>query len=153
MKKIFFLLGVVLISVLITPMFSVLAQNDVPNGCHIKFTPPASLKDSCKLGVNPAVGAGTVEDWCPIGSGDPTTADCGMCCFIQTVNNITDWVFYVMTAIAVLLFVYGGITYMIALGDPEKASKGGRIIIYAIIGLIIALVAKIVPNIVTTLVR
>jgi hypothetical protein len=81
------------------------------------------------------------------------TPDWGMICFVNTVGTITNWIFYVMTAIAVLLFVYGGITYMIALGDPEKASKGGRIIIYAIIGLIIALVAKIVPNIVTTLIR
>jgi hypothetical protein len=39
------------------------------------------------------------------------------------------------------------------MGEPEKASKGSRIIIYAILGLVIALIAKIVPNIVTTLVR
>jgi hypothetical protein len=84
---------------------------------------------------------------------DFQTPDWGVICFIATVDKITNWVFYIMTAIAVLLFVYGGIVYMTAMGEPEKASKGSRIIIYAILGLVIALIAKIVPDIVTTLVR
>ena len=77
----------------------------------------------------------------------------GMCCFVQTVDRITNWAFYIMMVIAILLFVYGGLTYMTALGDVEKAGKGKQIIIYAMIGLILALISKIVPNIVATLVR
>jgi hypothetical protein len=92
---------------------------------------------------------------CPI-DGKPVenaSPDWGMICFINTVDTITNWIFYVMTAIAVLLFIYGGLSHMIAMGDPDKASKARQVIIYAIIGLIIALVAKIVPAIVTTLVK
>jgi len=92
---------------------------------------------------------------CPLDpSKDPIPSpDWGMICFINTVDTITNWIFYVMTAIAVLLFIYGGLSHMIAMGDPDKASKARQVIIYAIIGLIIALVAKIVPAIVTTLVK
>ena len=107
----------------------------VPGSCVVQIAVPGL--DACKVGAT-------------ISQGDEGF---GMCCFIQTVNKITNWVFYVMTALAVLLFVYGGIVYMMALGEPEKAGKGSKIIVYAILGLIIALVAKIVPNIVTTLVR
>jgi hypothetical protein len=121
-----------------------------PLAVSAQATPP----DSCVVRIA-VKNLGATDNKCLTVGGIISQGDegFGMCCFVQTVDRITSWVFYVMTAIAVLLFVYGGITYMIALGDPEKASKGGRIIIYAIIGLIIALVAKIVPNIVTTLVK
>ena len=89
--------------------------------------------------------------------GDPvtqaTTPDFGMCCFVQTIHKITNWIFYIMTVIAILLFVYGGITFMTSMGNPDGATKGKNILIYAIIGLIVALLAKIVPSIVVSIVR
>jgi hypothetical protein len=125
---------------------AVLAQDYIPNSCQLKRDFKAQdLK--CATGGTP-----TTPETCPL-DGSTGNEDCGMCCFMQKVDNITNWIFYVMTAIAVLLFIYGGLSHMIAMGDPDKASKARQVIIYAIIGLIIALVAKIVPAIVTTLVK
>ncbi len=53
-----------------------------------------------------------------------------------------------MLALAVVLGVIGGATYMTAMGDSEKASKGTKIITFAIIGLAIAIVARFVPPVV-----
>ena len=74
--------------------------------------------------------------------------DWGMVCLLNTVYNVTNWVFYIMTLIAVLMIVFGGFTYITAAGDPAKAGKGKSILTYAIIGLAIALIAKLIPSLV-----
>ena len=79
--------------------------------------------------------AGVTEDW-------------GMICLLNTIYTVTNWIFYIMTLIAVLMIVFGGFTYITAAGDPAKAGKGKTILTYAIIGLAIALVAKLIPSLV-----
>ncbi|MDI6883115.1 MAG: pilin [Patescibacteria group bacterium] len=72
----------------------------------------------------------------------------GLFCVINSIMTITDWVFYILLVISVLMVIIGGFFYMTAAGDPEKAGKGKTIIVFAIIGLVIALLAKTVPVIV-----
>jgi hypothetical protein len=146
MKKFFAILTILTLAVVAAGPLVVLAQDYIPNSCELKRDFKAQ-KLQCPS--PPPTGGATT---CYL-DGRALHEDCGMCCFVQKVDNITNWIFYVMTAIAVLLFIYGGLSHMIAMGDPDKASKARQVIIYAIIGLIIALVAKIVPAIVTTLVK
>jgi len=79
--------------------------------------------------------AGVTEEW-------------GMVCLLNTIYTVTNWIFYIMTLVAVLMIVFGGFTYITAAGDPAKAGKGKSILTYAIIGLAIALVAKLIPSLV-----
>ncbi|MDD4990429.1 MAG: pilin [Candidatus Pacebacteria bacterium] len=72
----------------------------------------------------------------------------GICCMLNTLYTVTNWVFYIMTIVAVLMIVFGGFTYITAAGDPTKASKGKGILMFAIIGLAIALIAKLIPSLV-----
>ncbi len=72
----------------------------------------------------------------------------GMICLLNTVYTVTNWVFYIMTIVAVLMIVFGGFTYITAAGDPAKAGKGKSILMFAIIGLAIALIAKLIPSLV-----
>ncbi len=74
--------------------------------------------------------------------------DWSIICVIGTLNAVTNWIFFLMLALAVILSVIGGATYMTAMGDAEKATKAKSIITFAIIGLAIALVARFVPPIV-----
>ncbi|MEK7813667.1 MAG: pilin, partial [Candidatus Desantisbacteria bacterium] len=74
--------------------------------------------------------------------------DWGMICLLNTIYTVTNWIFYIMTLIAVLMIVFGGFTYITAAGDPAKAGKGKTILTYAIIGLAIALIAKLIPSLV-----
>jgi len=71
-----------------------------------------------------------------------------MCCLFNTIYTVTDWVFYVLLVVVVLMIVFGGFYYVTAAGDPEKASKGRQFIIYALIGFIIALLARLIPAVV-----
>ena len=71
-----------------------------------------------------------------------------MCCLLNTIYTVIDWVFYVLLAVVVVMIVIGGFYFVTAAGDPEKASKGRQLIIYALIGLIIALLARLIPALV-----
>lgn len=80
------------------------------------------------------------------------TADWGLVCLVNSVNRVTDWAFYILIVISVIFIIIGGFTFMTAAGDPEKASKGRSYIIYAIIGIVVGILARIVPAIVIFLV-
>lgn len=47
-------------------------------------------------------------------------------------------------AIAVIYLIYGGLTYMTAGGDAEKATKGRTVLVNAIIGIVIVVIALVV---------
>lgn len=55
----------------------------------------------------------------------------------QLVSAIVDIILIVVGLIAVMYLIYGGITYVTAGGDAEKAGKGRTTITNAIIGIII----------------
>jgi len=76
------------------------------------------------------------------------SSELSICCAIDAVMTVTDWIFYVLLVAVVLMIVVGGFMYLTSAGDPGKASKGRTLIIFAIIGLIIAVFARAIPSIV-----
>jgi hypothetical protein len=74
--------------------------------------------------------------------------DHGMCCLLNTVYNITDWIFVILVAVAALFVILGGVEIVTAGGAAEKVESGRKHIISAAIGLIVALLARAVPSIV-----
>lgn len=58
---------------------------------------------------------------------------------LQTVLQI---LFAVLAAVAVLFVVIGGFRYVISEGDPEAMGRAKGTIIYAVVGLLIALTAE-----------
>jgi len=136
MKKILSIFATItLLTVLALPAMSLAQQ------------PPESLPDKCMITTDVGV------DECDLGEckSDGTcgpSGKWGVCCMLNTIYVVTNWVFYIMTLVAVLMIVFGGFTYITAAGDPTKAGKGKSILTYAIIGLAIALIAKLVPSLV-----
>ena len=76
----------------------------------------------------------------------------GMYCLISVVYVVTNWIFYLMMIAVVILFVVAGAKYMMSSGDPEKTKGAKNMMIYAIVGLVVALVAKLVPSVVKLIV-
>jgi hypothetical protein len=76
------------------------------------------------------------------------TGDVGIIMLLGTIFNITNWLFYILMLAVTLMIIYGGFLYITAAGDPEKAGKGKSVLTFAIIGLVIALLAKIIPSVV-----
>jgi hypothetical protein len=61
---------------------------------------------------------------------------------VASLGNIADWIFYILIGVAVLFIVIAGLQYTTAQGDPEKIKSAGQSILYAMIGVIAASLAK-----------
>ncbi len=83
---------------------------------------------------------------------DSTNSAWGMICLFDSIYTITDWIFYILLAVTGVLVVWGGVTISMAGGDPENMAKGKNFIMYAMMGLAVALLSKAIPAIVQNLI-
>jgi hypothetical protein len=61
-------------------------------------------------------------------------------------KNIVNIALYVIGAVSVLMLIYGGIRYTISGGDTAAVTAAKNTILYAIIGIVIALLAYAIVN-------
>ena len=61
-------------------------------------------------------------------------------------TRIANVVLYIVGAISVIMLVWGGVRYIISGGDSKKITDAKNTILYAIIGLIIAVLAFAIVN-------
>ena len=85
------------------------------------------------------------EDPCNLAMGSKPP---GMCneehteeTLIETISNVLDTVYLWVGIIAVIFIIIGGINYTTSQGDPGKVKKAKYTILYAVIGLIVSLLA------------
>ncbi|MEI6039951.1 MAG: hypothetical protein WCP93_01215 [Candidatus Berkelbacteria bacterium] len=71
----------------------------------------------------------------------PTINSVGAIKFSTAFTWIINTALYIGGAIAVIYLIYGGITYVTAGGEPDKATQARTIIVNAIIGIIIIALA------------
>lgn len=60
------------------------------------------------------------------------------------INNIIDWVIGVSGTVAAIFVVVGGVGYMTSRGDPSKLQKAKTTILYALIGLVVVALSKLI---------
>lgn len=77
-----------------------------------------------------------------------TNIPCGMCCLLNTVYTVTDWIFVALVSIAVFFVIMGAFKILTAKDSAEEVGKGRTYIMYAALGLLVAFLAKAVPQIV-----
>lgn len=61
-------------------------------------------------------------------------------------SNVTTLALLLAGGIAVIFLIIGGINYLTAYGDEEKASTGKKTITWAIVGLIVILLAQVIQG-------
>lgn len=61
-------------------------------------------------------------------------------------RQITNTILYIVGIIAVIMLIWGGIRYITSGGDSKKVTDAKNTILYAIIGLVIALLAFAIVN-------
>ena len=61
-------------------------------------------------------------------------------------TQITNTVLYIVGIISVVMLIYGGLRYVISGGDSKKVTDAKNTILYAIIGLIISILAFAIVN-------
>jgi len=90
----------------------------------------------------------------PVGAGAPVTkptADWGTVCLINSINNVVDWIFLFLLVISVALIAIAGFLWMTSGGDAAKTKTAGQMIIAALIGIVIALLARVLPAVVLSI--
>lgn len=60
----------------------------------------------------------------------------------DTIKTVLSIVFVTIGALALLMITVSGLRYILSAGDPQKASKAKNGIIYALVGLAVALAAE-----------
>ena len=73
--------------------------------------------------------------------GQVTKVEGGNVSLESTVKNVLSVVFSIVGIIAVIMIIIGGVNYMTSQGDTQKIQKAKNIILYGIIGLVIALLS------------
>jgi len=58
-----------------------------------------------------------------------------------SISNVLQLVFGIFGLVAMLVIVIAGLQFVLSRGNPEKASKARNAIVYAAIGLVIAMMA------------
>lgn len=69
----------------------------------------------------------------------------GMFCILSSIHRVTDWVSYLLFAFVGVMIIIGAFTIVTAGGAPDKVASGRNYILYAVIGLIVALFARAIP--------
>ena len=117
--------------------------------------PVVALVATATLGVAPVFAVATDCDATDIGStGLAGSADCaqgegqaetlvGTGGVFQTVTNI---LLFIIGAVSVIMLVIGGIRYTISGGDSNQITAAKNTILYAIIGIVVAIIAYAAVN-------
>ncbi len=135
-------------------LISILAVLALPVVANAQVEEP-ELSECCRLrkaipphAENDVVGSPVAGAFCKYGQITKPDADWGGFCLMNTIYTVTDWVFFIFIALTVIFVIIGGITFMTAAGDPERTTKGRKFITYAIVGVVIGVLAKAIPAII-----
>jgi len=145
MKKV--LSGLILLTLLLPLVIS--AQEAPQECCRIGNRTVTVGSDSCTAGT---IAGPTTASTCILG-GQPVSINCqraswGMICLLNTIYNVTDWIFIFLVAIVALFIIWGGVDIVTSGGNDEKVTGGRKRIMYAAVGLGVAILAKIIPSVV-----
>jgi hypothetical protein len=138
--------------------------------------PISGPKDCCKLRTRVDLGShGSCDKDKIVASNENSAQDCGveyssadfpgvhyqytinicttgpiwpMFCFADAIQFTTNWIFYILTIIVTLMAIYGGFNIVTSAGDPKKMETGRKILTFALIGLVVALIAKFLPYVI-----
>lgn len=72
---------------------------------------------------------------------------------ISLLRQILVWLATIFWIVAVIFIFWAALTYLLARGDPEKANKAKEMLKYAIIAIVIGLVAYVIPTFIDQFLR
>lgn len=100
-------------------------------------TPLASSALTCPDGTEPA-SKDPKNTICIPTKAQTGLSDVGV---FEVLMKVANWLLGFIAALAIVMIIVGGMVYLISGGDEEKATAGKKIVTFAIIGLMIALLS------------
>ncbi|MDP4006995.1 MAG: hypothetical protein Q8P55_00150 [bacterium] len=71
---------------------------------------------------------------------------------LQVIERIGSWVFAFFLAISIIFLIWGAFEFVTGTGDPQKVSAAKQRLIYAVIGISLALLANAVPAVLRSII-
>ena len=106
--------------------------------------------NGCTMNKTITVGDLVCEDGGSYQIDDPVS---GVCCVLNTLFNISDWIFVLLVALAGIFIVLGAMQIVMAGGDSAKVTTGRNYVMYAAIGLLVGFLARAIPSLVVMIVK
>ncbi len=117
-----------------------------------KCSDPSSFAQGCTLIKANTAGPNEAGVTCEDGNAPYyKTNSWGMVCLLNGIEVATNWTFIFLMVLVALFILWGAFNIVTAGGSPEKVGTGRSYIIYALVGLAVALLAKALPSIVQAL--
>lgn len=85
-----------------------------------------------------------------VGSSDPVCASAKTETTSGLIKNIVDVLFYILGVVSIIMIIVGGIRYATSAGNSNNVTAANNTIMYALIGLVIAVLAYAIVNFVIT---
>lgn len=61
---------------------------------------------------------------------------------MTVLDNIVNWLFAILLVVAVVYLILAGYFFVTSQGEPDKMSKARNMVLYALIGVLVAFVSK-----------
>ncbi len=134
------LLVLALIGILIVPM---LALAQAPQSCTVRN---ASDVNNVLSGAGAACIDGATNYDATYGG-----VNGAQCCLFSTILNVVNWLFMAIMIIVVILILLGAFTLITASGSEEGVKKGRNYIVFALVGVAVALLARALPYLIRSI--
>ncbi len=87
----------------------------------------------------------------PVGPIDPTSNPNAKIGFI--IDNIITWAFWLLMLLAVVFIIWAAFLYLTSGGNEEKTGKAKGYIVAAVVAIVIALLARVIVEVVRSLIK
>jgi len=81
---------------------------------------------------------------CPAGYSGTNCGDYTVDDFIVLAVNVSRWILGIVGSLTLLMFIYGGIMFLISAGSSDKIGEARKIITAAVVGLLIVLASFLI---------
>lgn len=144
-KKFLIVIGSVILFVLPLFVSAQFPEAEMSDCCELEHTIETGVYDE-----DDVVGAGAVGVACNSQGQtlniDVSTADWGGVCTMDTVYTITDFVFWLFFAVAIIFGIIAGFMFMSAGGNPQQLDKAKSMFTYLVIGIVVAVAVRLIPS-------
>ena len=127
--------------------FSASAQVTTASSCQVRALVTGTEAEALTGGnIISDVPAGTNLDLTGASAGDHS-----LICAFSLIKWITNILFVVIIVVAILLFAYAAFLFVTSAGDERKRDRAKMFLIWAIVGLLVASLARLIPNVAQSL--
>lgn len=106
---------------------------------HAEDTAKTSIDSLCQEAEN---NGGQLPSFCD----DYTKTDKDKNPVVSTINKVANVIAFIAGAVAIIMVMYGGFQLMTSNGDSGKITKARETILYAAVGLVVIIMARLIVN-------